>query len=82
MRVGRGQCLFAVLKWYENVCVCLRACVCVWTECTMLAYPHISSFWTMPVLAYTHTRILKLFEDGEPTGLKAEIAGEGSYGWV
>ena len=29
MRVGRGQCPFAVLKWYENVCVCLRACVFV-----------------------------------------------------
>ena len=34
-----------------------------------------SSFRAMPVL-YTSTRILKPFEDCEPTGLKVDIAKE------
>ena len=62
---------------------CVRACVCVCVcgrnepeVCTMLAYPHMSSFHVMPVLTHkhTHTRILKPFDDSEPTGLKVDIA--------
>ena len=60
--------LFAVLKWYESVCVRNELQVC-----TTLAYPHITSFHTMPVL-YTSTRILRPFEDSEPMGLKVDIA--------
>ena len=63
---------FVVLKWYENVCVC----VCGQNElevCATLAYPPISSFRPMPEL-YTSTRTLKPFEDSEPTGLKVDIA--------
>ena len=61
------------------MCVCVCVCVCVWNKlevCTTLAYPHISSFRTMPVLhtSTRHTRVLKPFEDSEPTGLKADIA--------
>ena len=60
----------------------MRMCVCVCVRgrndlevCSTLAYPHISSFRTMPVLHRNkHTRILKAFEDSEPTGLKADIA--------
>ena len=57
---------------------CVRGCVCVCVRdelevCATLAYPHISSFRTMPVL-YTSTRILKPFEDSEPTGLKVKHA--------
>ena len=52
-------------------------CVCGLNElevCTTLAYPHVSSFRTMPAL-YASTRILKPFEDSEPTGgLKVDIA--------
>ena len=56
----------------------VRVCVCV---CRMnLTYVlrwhiHIiiSSFRTMPVL-YTHTRILRSFEDSELAGLKVDIA--------
>ena len=62
------------VHYNENVCVCV--CVCGWNElevCTTLAYPHISSFRTMPV-PYTSTRTLKPFEDSEPTGLKVDIA--------
>ena len=62
------------------MCVCVReresVCECGWNElevCTMLAYPHISSFCTMPML-YTSTRILKPFEDSELMGLKVDIA--------
>ena len=54
----------------ECVCVCVCVCVCGRNElevCTTLAYPHISSFCTMPVLytQLTHSRILKLFEDSK-----------------
>ena len=58
------------------MCVCVCVCVCVWNElevCATLAYPHISSFCTMPVL-YTSTRILKPLEDSEQTGLKVKHA--------
>ena len=58
--------------WPTNsVCVC----VCGGNElkvCATLAYPHISSFSTMPV--YTHTNILIPFKDLKPTGLKVDIA--------
>ena len=59
------------------VCVCMSVCVCVCGRnelevCTTLAYPHISSFRTMPHKLHTHT--LKPFEDSEPTGLKVDIA--------
>ena len=56
----------------KTVWECVRACVCGRNElevCTTLAYPHISSFRTMPVL-YTSTRTLKPFQDSEPTGAK------------
>ena len=43
--------------------------------CTMLEYPHISSFRTMPVL-YTSTCILKPFEDSELMGLNVDITSE------
>ena len=58
------------------VCVhaCMRECGGIELEvCTALAYPHIGSFCTMPVLCihkHTHTRILRPFEDIESTGLK------------
>ena len=56
----------------------MRMCVCVCGRnelevCITLAYPHISSFRTMPVL-YTSTHILKPFEDRELTGLTVDIA--------
>ena len=67
------------------VCVCVRACVraCVCVRgrnelevCTSLVYPRISSFRTIAVYKHKHTytRILKPFEDNEPTGLKVDIA--------
>ena len=64
--------LFAVLKWYESVCVRNELEVC-----TTLAYPHNYEF--IPYCAsaihkHTHARILKPFEDSEPTGLKVDIA--------
>ena len=44
-----------ILKWYENVCVCVYVCGQNEVEvCTTLAYPRISSFHTEPVL-YTST---------------------------
>ena len=63
------------------VCACVRACVCVcvWTEWTWsMHYVGIStyefSFRTMPASAiHTNTRILKPFEDNEPTGLEVDI---------
>ena len=69
-------CVCARARAFVCVCVCACACVCGRNElevCTTLAYPHISSFRTMPVL-YTSTHLLKLFEDSEPTGLKVDIA--------
>ena len=64
---------------WECVCVCVCVCVCGRNElevCTTLAYPHISSFRTILVFTHKHTRsrILKPFEDSEPTGLKVDIA--------
>ena len=63
------------------VCMCVSVCMCGWNKlevCTTLAYPHISSFRTVPVYAHKHTHtntcILKPFEDSEPTGLKVDIA--------
>ena len=66
--------------------------VCGWNEfevCTTSAYPaayiyvyvyiYISSFRAMPVLytqVYTHTRILKPFEDSKLMGLKVYITKE------
>ena len=54
--------------------------MCGWNEievCTTLAYPHISSFRTMPVLyTSTPTCIHKPFENSELTGLKADIDNE------
>ena len=78
------------------VCVCARARACVWGRnelevCSTLAYPHKSSFRTVPVLyTNTHTRILKPFQDIELTGLKVWILpshlgrwrpGEGPHAW-
>ena len=60
------------------MCVCACVCVCGWNElkvCSMLAYPRISSFHTIPVL-YMHARILKPSEDSELTELKVDIAVE------
>ena len=64
------------------VCVCLCVCVCARGQnelevCTTLAYPHISSFPTMPV--YNHAHIHIPFEDSEATstGLKVDIAMQG-----
>ena len=62
----------------ERESVCTHACMCVCGRnelevCTTLAYPHISSFRTMPVL-HTSTHILKPFEDSELMGLKVDIA--------
>ena len=61
---------FAVLRLFENVCVCggggneLEVC-------TTLEYIHIS---VHSVHKHTHTCILKPFEDSELTGLKVDIA--------
>ena len=63
------------------MCVCV--CVCGGGEgggggqnelnvYTMLAYPRISSF--RAIYKHMHTRILKPFEDSEPTGLKVDTA--------
>ena len=59
------------------VCVCHSVCVCVCGRnelnvYTMLAYPRIGSFCA--IHKHMHTRILKPFEDSEPTGLKVDIA--------
>ena len=79
-----------VLKWYENACVCVRACVracvcvCVRNElevCTTLAYSHNYEFipyYASAIHTHTHARILKPFEDREPTGLQVDIAGHES----
>ena len=50
-------------------------CVCVdgMTVYIMLAYSRISSFHA--IHKHTHTRILKPFEDSEPTGLTVDTAG-------
>ena len=45
------------------VCACVHACVhvCGWNElevCTMLAYPHISLFHTMPLLLGNSGRVV------------------------
>ena len=70
------------------VCACVRACVracvhaCMCMDgmklevCTMLAYQHISSFH---IHMHMHTRILKQFEDSEPTGAKSGYCQH--YGW-
>ena len=61
-----------VLRWDENVCVC------GWNEfevCSILAYPHqFILYYTSAIHKHTHTRILKPFEDSEPTRLIADIA--------
>ena len=68
-------------SWSSNgmrMCVC----VCVWTEWTWnLHYFGISTYQFIPFYAsaihkHTHTRILKPFEDSEPTGLKVDIASK------
>ena len=62
---------FVVLKWYENVCVC----VCGWNElevCNVGVSTYISSFCV--IHKHMHTRILKLSQDSEPMGLKVDIA--------
>ena len=66
----------------ENVRSCVRACVCTEWTCGMwyaLRW-HISTYQFIPCYAsaihkLTHTRILKPFDDSEPTGLKVDIAG-------
>ena len=64
----------------ESVCVCVCVCVCVdgmnfkyalrW-HIHMLVH---SVLYASIIHKHTHTRILKLFEDSEPTGLKVDIA--------
>ena len=66
----------------ENVRSCVRARVCTEWTCGMwyaLRW-HISTYQFIPCNAsainkLTHTRILKHFDDSEPTGLKVDIAG-------
>ena len=55
-------------------CACMRVCVRnVLEVCTTLAYPHISSFCTMPVLyTSTHTHPQTIW--GHLMGLKMDIA--------
>ena len=70
---------------------CMRMCVCVWTEwtwSTTLAYPHISSYRTMPVL-YTQTHLQTIWgyrTDGAKSGYCREIKRTelnlGSRSWV
>ena len=85
-------CVLACVRACVRVCVCmcvsvsvcLCLCVCGRNElevCTMLAYPHISSFRVMPVYTHKHTntRILKPFGDSEPTGLKVDITTLTAY---
>ena len=59
--------------------MCVHVCVCGWNELNIystLAYPHIYQFILCYTQAHTHThtRILKPFEDSEPTGLKVDTA--------
>ena len=57
------------------MCVCVCVCVCGRNELnvhTTPAYPRISSF--RAIHKHAHTRILKSFEDSEPTGPKVDIA--------
>ena len=63
--------------------ICSRSskwCVCVWTEWTWsMYYTGIFTYQFIPYYAsairkHMHTHILKPFEDGELTGLKADIA--------
>ena len=77
-RVRVCMCVCARMHVYVHTCV--HACMCVRVYGMNLKYAvrwhiHIiiSSFRTMPVL-YTHTRILRSFEDSELAGLKVDIA--------
>ena len=54
---------------------CVRVCVCV----DGMNYIGISTYQFIPYYAsathaHTHTRVLKPFEDSDPTGLKVDIA--------
>ena len=69
-----------VLKWYEDVCVSVYVCACMHACANRLTwsmrYVGISTYQFIPCYAsaiYMHTRILKPFEDSEPTGLKVDI---------
>ena len=42
--------------------------------CTMVSFSHISVYSVLCQCIHTNTRILKSFEDREPTGLKVDIA--------
>ena len=62
------------LKWFQNVCVC----VCVDgmnVKHALRGHIHVSVHSVLcQCHKHTHTRILKPFEDNQPTGLKVDIA--------
>ena len=75
-------CVCACVRACVRACVlaCVCVCVCGRNELEVsVHYVGIStyqfSFRTMPASAiHTNTRILKPFEDSEPTGLEVDIA--------
>ena len=88
--VGISTYQFVVLKWYENVCVCVRVCVCVCVcvgvyvcvrvdgmnfKYALRCHTH-TSVHSVLCQCYTQARAHTPFEDSEPTGLKVDIALE------
>ena len=76
MCVSHCVCVCVRVRAWVHVCDSVTVCLCVCGRnelnvYTMLAYPQISSF--SAIHKHTHTRILKPFEDSEPTGLKVDI---------
>ena len=63
-----------------RACVRARACVCAVDEMNLKYALHwliqieFIPYYTSATHKYTHARILKPFEDSEPTGLKVDIA--------
>ena len=58
---------FAVLRWWDCVCVCVSGMNLKYALQFILYY-------ASAVHKHTHTYTLKPFQDSEPTGLKVNIA--------
>ena len=83
--------VFLLVCLLVDVCVCVCVCVCVRERecvCVCRRWWHIHIYQFIPyyasVYTQTHTRILKPFEDREPTGPKVDNARywqRGGLGW-